>query len=276
MTWGCGKHAIDSPPHNPPVIARRPVFSLAPAGPGGCIARFMSTPTQEKIAPWHEGWECARALLKPGLVLQAAAVALVLTYYFIPAARGGFNWLANAKSHGGYAYSALSTTLFGGLLPFLYLRAQPETRATHPWTHMPFILLFWAWKGVEVDLWYRILGVVIGNEATAGTVVGKVLVDQFLYNPLWAAPIGNIPYAWKDAGFRWGPVIADLRKKRWYARRVVPVLLAVWMIWIPAVACIFSLPAPLQVPLFSVVLCFWSLLFASLTGRQNRDAPAVG
>jgi hypothetical protein len=130
--------------------------------------------------------------------------------------------------------------------------------------------LFWAWKGAETDLWYRILAAAFGDDNGVGTIVGKVAADQFGWNALYAAPVGNLCFAWKDAGFRWAPVAADVRAGRWYYRRVLPVLLGVWAVWIPVVSCVYALPAPLQIPLFNIVLCFWSLLFVNITARQNR------
>jgi hypothetical protein len=223
-------------------------------------------------APWQAGLHSIRTLLRPGIALQIAAFALVLAYYFAPAAADLFARLARWQTDGGFAFSAVSTALCGGLLPFLFLRLQPDTRAAHPWPHLIFFLLFWAWKGAEVDLWYRTLGRLYGDGHDAGTIVRKMFTDQFGFNPLYASPVGNLCFAWKDAGFRWAPVLADLRSGRWYVRSVLPVLLAVWFLWIPVTACVYAMPAPLQMPLFNVVLCFWSMLFAHITARQNRRA----
>ena len=224
----------------------------------------------ENEAPWRAGLYSVRALLVPGLVLQAAALALVLAYYFVPAAHDLFARLAVWRAAGGYVFSALASALCGGVLPFLYLRLIPATRAAHPWPLLLFFALFWAWKGAEIDLWYRILSALYGDGTGAGTIARKVVTDQFGFNPLYAAPVGNLCFAWKDAGFRWAPVAADLRAGRWYYRRVLPVLLMVWFLWIPVVCCVYALPPALQIPLFNVVLCFWSLLFVHLIARQNR------
>ena len=226
-------------------------------------------------APWRAGLHSARALLVPGLVLQAAALALVLAYYFVPAAHDLFARLAVWRTQGGYAFSALASALCGGVLPFLYLRWHPATRAANPWPLLLFFAFFWAWKGAEVDLLYRSLAALFGHDPSPGTVIPKVVIDQFGYNALYAAPIGNLCFAWKDAGFRWAPVAADLRRGRWYARSVLPVLISVWAVWIPVVSCVYALPSALQVPLFNVVLCFWSLLFVHILARQNRASESV-
>ena len=153
-----------------------------------------------------------------------------------------------------------------------HLRFSSADRVEYPWPHLIFFTLFWAWKGAEVDLVYRTLSHAYGSATDPGTVVRKVVTDQFGYNLLYAAPVGNLIFAWKDAGFRWGPVRSDVAAGRWYARSVLPVLISVWAIWIPAVSCVYALPSALQIPLFNVVLCFWSLLFAHLTAHQRRAA----
>jgi hypothetical protein len=231
-------------------------------------------PAVENEAPWRAGLHSARALLWPGLVLQAVALALVLTYYFVPAAQGAFARIGEWQRAGGYLFSASATVLCGALLPFVLLRLHRDTRDTHPWSHLWLFVLFWAWKGAEVDLWYRTLAAWHGSGHDAVTITRKVLSDQFGYNPLYATPVSAIIFAWKDAGFRWAPVNADLHAGRWYYRRVLPLLLPMWSMWLPVVVCVYSLPLPLQMPLFNVVLCFWSMLFAHITAGQNRPAAS--
>lgn len=233
----------------------------------------MSRPNSENDSspPWRSGLHSARALLWPGLILQATALALVLAYYFVPAAAGVFARVGAWQRAGGYAFSAGATVLCGGVLPFLFLRFHRDTRATHPWPHLAFFVVYWAWKGAEVDLWYRTLAGIFGDSHDAATIAYKVLSDQFGYNPFYATPVSILCFAWKDAGFRWAPVAADVRAGRWYYRRVVPVLITLWCIWFPVVTCVYALPLPLQMPLFNVVLCFWSMLFAHVTSRAARS-----
>lgn len=62
---------------------------------------------------------------------------------------------------------------------------------------------------------------------------------------------------------------ADFRTRGWYARTVLPTLIANFGVWVPAVAIIYALPTPLQLPRQNLVLCFFTLLLAHLNRRQH-------
>lgn len=221
-------------------------------------------------APWRAGVESARRAALPGAVLVGLAAAVVVSYYASPTVQTALDGLAVFRAHWGYVFSAVMTSLAAGVVPFLYLRLHPTTRATHPWPHLLFFAAFWAYKGLEVDAFYRAQALVFGNVSDVPTVLAKMLVDQLPYNGLWAAPLAVLCYAWKDAGFRWGPALADWRAPRWYARRVLPVMIAVWGVWVPTVCCIYALPLALQLPLCALVNCFWVILFSLITARGPR------
>jgi hypothetical protein len=229
----------------------------------------MHPPTPDE-APWRAGWRAAVALRGPALLLAAISGGVVALYYHNPAARGALEAVAAFRARHGLLFSAAASTLFAGLVPFLYLRLHPATKASHPWPHVFFFAAFWAYKGVEVDLLYQLQSALFGAAPTLATVLKKMLFDQLVYNPLFAAVYGVLIYGWKDAGFRWGPPLADLRAPRWYARRVLPVMIAVWGVWVPTVSCIYALPLALQMPLNVLVNCFWVILFSLITVRQNR------
>src|SRR4051812_48541847 len=103
----------------------------------------MSTSILTREAPWRAGWRSAKALSRPGFVLQVIALGLVLSYYNLPGTRDGFEVVARWRTHGGYLFSALASAGCGGLLPFLYLRFTSQDRAAYPWPHVIFFALFW-------------------------------------------------------------------------------------------------------------------------------------
>ncbi len=223
-------------------------------------------------APWRVGLHSARATALPGMVLITTAAAVVTAYYFSPPVHAALETFAGFRTRGGFLFSALATAFFAGLIPFLYLRFHPRTSALHPWPHLIFFVVFWGYKGIEIDLLYRMQALLFGNQADWLTITKKMLVDQLIYNPFIAAPYGLMLYAWKDAGFRWVAPLADLRASRWYYRRVLPVMIAVWGVWVPTVCLIYALPLALQLPLNTLVNCFWVILFSLITLQQNRPA----
>lgn len=209
----------------------------------------------------------------PGLVLQALAFALLIAYYFHGPSHEAMDRLAGFKVRWGWLYSFFATALFGGLIPFLYLRLNPRTRAATPLSHGVFYLLFWAIKGVEVDYFYQAQGWMFGNDTGFSTIASKVVFDQLIYSIVWAMPFAQLVFYWKDAGFNF----ARLRNLRWipFLKENMPkAVITLWAVWIPAVTIIYSLPPALQIPLFNIVLCFYALLFVTVN-RDNADvAPA--
>jgi hypothetical protein len=236
---------------------------------GGATALPPERSSSRTVSPWRQSLAAARANLIPGLLLQAFAVGVLLAYYFHAPSREAMDSLAELKTRWGWGYSFTATALFGGLLPFLYLRLNPRTRASTPLSHGVFYVLFWAFKGIEVDLFYQAQGWVFGNDTAVSTIAAKVLVDQLVYNVFWATPGAQLCFYWKDAGFSF----ARLRELRWlpfWKVNLPKALIAVWAVWLPAVTVIYSLPPALQIPLFNIVLCFYALLFATVN-RENAD-----
>jgi hypothetical protein len=96
----------------------------------------------------------------------------------------------------------------------------------------------------------------------------KVLVDQFVMSPLWFVPTYLIALRWVDMRGSWSRTRASLGRDFW--KRTLPtVLLTNWLVWIPTLALVYSLPAALQFPLFSVVMCFF-ILIVTLLAREGK------
>jgi len=206
----------------------------------------------------------------PGLALWILALLLVLADRSIPSAHALFQGIGTWKERYGLAFSATTTAFFGGAVPFLFLLLSGRIRRTRLAPDLAFYMLFWAYKGVEVDLFYRLQSHLFGNHAAVGTIVRKVLLDQFVYNPIWAAPMSALAFLWKESAFSWNTMKSRLGFE--FMTFSVPVtLMSTWAVWIPAVAIIYCLPAPLQIPLFNLVLCFWVLVLSFISKRPSVD-----
>lgn len=217
----------------------------------------------------------ARANLAPGLVLQAFALALAGGYYLHAPSRAALERLASFRAEIGLPFALVSTALFGALIPFAVLRLSKATRHRYTPAQMTALVAFWAYKGIEVSLFYTLQARVFGEDTSFSTIVLKTFVDQFVYCPLIAVPCTWFIYTWVELGFRGAPLLAEWRRKGWFVRCILPLLLATWGIWVPAVAIIYLLPTALQLLLQNVVLCFFTLLVIFLTRRPQGAIPAA-
>lgn len=226
-----------------------------------------ASPVQAE-SPWSIGLRGARANLVPGIILQTFALALVLAYYFHPLTRELCGQLAVFRTEQGFLYSLVSTSFFGGMLPCLYLKLNAATRHRYDSKQNLLLIVFWAYKGVEVDFWYRMLNRFVGTGHDVQTVIIKMSLDQFVTCPLFFVPVTVIVYSWCESHFDTRALIADLRAPNWYRRRVPAMLISNLGVWTPTVCIIYSLPAALQIPLFNLVLCFFTLLLAHVAQKK--------
>jgi hypothetical protein len=204
----------------------------------------------------------------PGLALWLLALLLVGADWLSPSAHAAFQSVGLWKSRYGLAFSATTTACFGGVVPFLFLLVTGRMRGKRLSAELAFYALFWAYKGVEVDLLYRLQALLFGAHATPGTIARKVLVDQLIYNPFWAAPVSALAFLWRESAFSWKTMRSKLGFE--FVTFTVPVtLMSTWAVWIPAVTIIYCLPAPLQIPLFNLVLCFWVLVLSFISKRPT-------
>ena len=136
-----------------------------------------------------------------------------------------------------------------------------------------FLAVFWGGDSVLVESFYHLQAMVFGAQVDVSTVVKKVLVDQFIYNPVLAAPLGLFCYELKNQHYRLHG-ISRVFTWPFYRGRTLPALVATWGVWMPVTAAIYSLPPLLQIPLFALALTFWVLLFAYITTLHHPAGPS--
>lgn len=224
----------------------------------------MKDADQANPHPLRSGWDAARTNALPGTIILLVALAVLIGYHRWPAFHDMLEVISDWKLRYGFLFSAVSTAVFGGLLPVIFRMIPAETRSDPQWRYLPFFLGFWALKGIEVDALYRLQAWMFGDTSSPWVVLVKVIFDQGIYVPLWAVPIMVLAYLWKASGFRIGATRRKLGR-HWYSRRCLPLLIANWGVWIPAVAVIYNLPLALQLPLQNLVLCLFVLLVMIMT-----------
>lgn len=221
-----------------------------------------------QLTPWKIGLQSARANLIPGIVLQIAAVLLIISFHFVPAVRDALGVVAGWQTRFGVAFSCVSFLLFCGILPTLICLFVPSLRPKNPLKAFGFAIVFWSFMGLVIALFYQAQILLFGNEHDLVTLVKKVVFDQFVFSAFLAVPFVSIVHAWKDRGCRWS-TLRPLLGKGWYPRLVVPTLIMNWAVWFPSLFVIYSMPAPLQPHIAGLVSGFWSLMCLQIAARSK-------
>ncbi len=217
------------------------------------------------------GLHAARANVVPGLIVQSLMLGMLLAYYFYPPTRDWLNGLAQIKARWSYGYSAVNAIVAGAIIPELLriLVFQKCGVRRENFANLVFTVPFWCFMGVAVDFFYRCQAGWFGDEVTFPVVLKKVLVDQFPYNVLFAAPVTTWLYDWKNHGYSTDG-IGNFFTVAYYRDHILPTLFATWGVWIPVVAILYSLPSLLQIPLFGLALSLWVTLYTWMSEQRMQ------
>src|SRR4051794_38357525 len=228
--------------------------------------------------PFLLGWEAAKANALPALVIQLLILALLGAYYLNPTAARALEQLAEFKHIHGLAFVIIASVFAGAIIPEIFVVLFFQRGRIHQQNlrNLAFTIPVWGFDGSLVDVLYRAEARWFGDVASVSVIAAKICVDQFGYNPFFAAPFGVLTYEWKNTGMSMRPV-RDLFTRKHYRDKILPTLIATWAVWIPLMAIIYALPLALQFPLFALALSFWVLLLPYMTnrfaGKIEADMP---
>jgi hypothetical protein len=231
---------------------------------------------------WIAGLAGMRVNFKPGLLLWAVVTTLVLLYVLVPTARPVYDRIEGWQNAWGLWFSAFSTGLCGAVLPWLFLISLGRMPHGGRTRRLIFLLIFWIYRGLEAALFYQLQTWLFGEARNplsgavdVGVVLRKLALDMLVWTPFWSIPTTTLVYTWwEDCDADWQCFRRKLHRDL-FTVRIPALILAAWMVWIPTVCLIYSLPSALQMPIFSIVLCFWVLLVAVVAGKEQSRGPAV-
>jgi len=219
------------------------------------------------------GIRAARMNLWPGLFLQFIMLGFIAAYLLHDGTQAFLARVGGIKQEIGYSFAFVSYMLSGALLPEL-MRIVFFQGGKLRWENLrnfsltgPFIGLM----GVTVDFFYRCQNEWFGVGNNWATIVIKVLVDQLLYSPFFANLLCTLFFTLRDGRFK-REVFASIFTLEFITGKVLPVQIAGWAFWVPAVACIYFMPPQLQIPFAVLVQTFWVLMVTTITERQARSA----
>ncbi len=213
-----------------------------------------------------DGLMAAKKHQVPGIILWCFGLFVVSGYYWSTTIHQWLEFVGDWKRQSSFLFAAGSTGLFGGLVPSLIQMLSKGTSSNRP-----FIIsnsLFWAIKGLEIELLYQWQALAFGDQVGWGTVAIKTGFDQFVYVPTIGIANVVLFYLWRDCQYSYSEFRHRLGR-HWYVRRVLPVVISNWIIWVPAVVLIYCLPLALQLPVQNLILCFWVLILTFVTSRTQ-------
>ena len=172
----------------------------------------MTNPTTNNVSLTDNIKRALKANFIPGVFLQIFALMIALSYFFWPASQTVFSFFAELKAANGASYAVISTALFGGVIPFLYLFLSGKV------TFMPvrqfiFYILVWAVIGWIINELYLFQSYLFGDQTNWQTIVKKTVFDQFVFSMFFTCPLLTLLYLWKDQKFNWSNITSTSRNK---------------------------------------------------------------
>ncbi|GAB4247733.1 MAG: hypothetical protein OHK005_14100 [Candidatus Methylacidiphilales bacterium] len=220
------------------------------------------------------GWSVFRRFWLAFTLIQSLAIFLVFAYYNFPLVAIWCNSLASLKAQAGLLFIICLNPIAAGVVPEIFrhlTRRGDRWNRAYAW-EFTYLLGVFASTGVLVDLFYRAQSLVLGDQPSLSTVAMKVLIDQLLFSPLLAQPLGvSLLFLYR---VQFNVVrLFQAWSSSFYRHAVLPLIVPGWLFWFPMTACIYSLPSNLQVPLFLFGMAAWSLIFVALA--RQKTAPHV-
>jgi hypothetical protein len=204
--------------------------------------------------------EAVKANLLPGVVLWIGLVVLLMAYAWSPAVQSGLAQWGTVKMAWGYPFAFASYVLFAVLVPetlsYVVLKLPWARTAV---ADMLYAAVVFGFIGISVDMLYGVQVQLFGSGNDGPTILKKMLFDQFVYSPV-SNYVTVVAFAWRDGNFSF-KTLKHLGSADYLRRHYLPVLMAVWCVWIPGVLVIYFMPTALQFPVASLILSFWVLIF---------------
>lgn len=221
---------------------------------------------QAGATPWQIGVRAARANRVPGLILQVAALAVVVSYYGSPAFHGWLQHVANVQDRYGIIFSIFMRVVFNGIVPAIFCALMPGLRMRRPWAALLFGVTWWGFMGANVHVFYAFQAWLWGSQADIATVLLKTATDMLVFSPFYASLLVAVAHLWQDQNYSFHATRLQLGPG-WYRRIVLPNQIPGWTFWVPGVMILYSLPTALQMPMSSLLGCFWSLMCLQIAQR---------
>lgn len=208
-----------------------------------------------------------KASLAPILLLQFGAVALVIAYYNFPAVRESLQGLEQIKRQGGVLFALAAGFAAGAIVPEAAKILTGKVKPPYDkWLKDAFYTgLVIAVVALGVYLFYEyVQAPLFGTTVDLPTVLKKTALDMGVASPFCFVYFTTFAFTLKNEGFSLRRMAPHFRNQ-FFRRKVLALMVPCWMVWIPVLLCVYSLPQDLQFPISQVAEAAWCLMLALLT-----------
>lgn len=207
----------------------------------------------------------------PAIVfVQSCALGAVISYYTIDTVTQSFSRIAEWKESGGLLFAAITTMISGGILPELLKRCFLSKGRKAPsgieFTHQ---LVMWGALGMLVERFYHLQGILFGTETSATTSLIKVAFDLLLFTPFISLPGIVLWMSLFEHNYKVKTWLKEALRFPSLRERVLPLWATSLCFWPITLLIIYSLPSPLQFPLFLFGNAAFSILMIFIVRHQN-------
>jgi hypothetical protein len=212
--------------------------------------------------------------IKPGVLLWSLLVLFGIGYATVPSFNQSLAQLAEIKVKWGHIFSfiiySFAAALFPEVLKIFFFQKAKVTKENV--RNALFGIILFGFAGIVSDIFFSTVQVwLYGTGTDIATILKKTATDQFSFSPLICTVV-LLFLMWKENGFRVNTK-QEFSLPLFFREKLIPLYVAMWLVWIPGVALVYFMPTALQLPVSSFVLCFWTLIisFMSLKKTPNKN-----
>jgi hypothetical protein len=219
-------------------------------------------------SPWPLVRAAVRANVLPGVLLWVGLALFLAGYFLIPAVPAVLDEWVALKTEWGALCNFVTYGVFAVAVPELLQRTLLRQGSRMPlnWGELGWAALVWGVMGVVVNCFYLAQSHWFGEGNDALTLVKKMAVDQFIFSQFANFLVIGL-LGWRELGFS-ARAWTRLADPVYLWGQYLPIMVAGWCVWIPAVMVVYFMPTPLQFPVVSMVLSYWILVFKFLRLRR--------
>eukprot|EP00931_Biecheleriopsis_adriatica_P118628 TRINITY_DN9398_c0_g1_i2.p1 TRINITY_DN9398_c0_g1~~TRINITY_DN9398_c0_g1_i2.p1 ORF type:complete len:341 (-),score=58.63 TRINITY_DN9398_c0_g1_i2:306-1328(-) len=210
----------------------------------------------------------------PTCISIVVGVTFLVLYYLVPESKPFFQQVQEVDTANPIAFSMISSVICGGLIPMLLQIMLTRRLPTPLLGQVLFVLVFWAFLGLWVKGQYSVITWLFGSSVDPITLIKKVAADQFVISPfvnyIWITAC----FRFRDSRFSCSAFAESLRDRRSLLLQYFGMNICNWSTWIPGVTILFAMPTSLQMPIWAVIVVFYSSLLTLVSADASQESAS--